>query len=72
MAEHHCRVVQTRPSEGEVTLATGVQTDGDDTIALHLFFPSERDIEMPRSTLEAHVASIQENTGFDTVLTWDD
>lgn len=72
MAEHHCRVLQTRPNEGEITLATGVQRDGDDAIHLTLHFPIEREVDMPRSTLEQHVNDIEANTAFDTRIVWDD
>lgn len=70
MTEHHCRVVQTRPGDGEVVIATGTKLDGDDVI--HLSLVLGRDLDMPQSQLEAHIASIQENTDFATVLIWDD
>jgi hypothetical protein len=72
MAAHHCRVVQTRPGEGEIILATGTQADGDDSVDLHLFFPTERDVVMARTVLEATCASIATNTTFPTELVWDD
>lgn len=74
MAAHHCRVTQARPPElgGLVELAAGAMSDGDDVVSLLLFFPTEREVDMPLGQLEAHVATISTNTGWETLLVWDD
>jgi len=74
MAERHLRVTQQRTPElgGLVELAHGTINDGDDTVHLTLLFPAERQVEMPLGQLEAQVASVNENSGWATVLVWDD